>query len=127
MSTEESKAFIRRYFDAMGKDKSVATMDEYIADADEELKQHVAAFEVAFPGYGIIVEDMIAEGDKVVVRGTMQGTHKGDLMGIPPTGKQVTMPVIIIYRIADGKIVEHWMLADQLGLMQQLGVSPPPG
>ena len=127
MSAKESKAFIRRYFDAMGKDKSVATMDEYIADADEELKQHIAAFEAAFPGYGMIVEDMIAEGDKVVVRGAMHGTHKGDLMGIPPTGKQVTMPVIIIYRIADGKIVEHWMIADQLGLMQQLGVFPPPG
>ena len=127
MSAEENKAFIRRCFDAMGKDKSVATLDEYIADADEELKQHIVAFEAAFPGYGIIVEDMIAEGDKVVVRGTMHGTHKGDLMGIPPTGKQVTMPVIIIYRIADGKIVEHWMIADQLGLMQQLGVFPPPG
>ena len=127
MSAKESKAFIRRYFDAMGKDKSVATMDEYIADADEELKQHIAAFEAAFPGYGMIVEDMIAEGDKVVVRGAMHGTHKGDLMGIPPTGKQVTISVIIIYRIADGKIVEHWMIADQLGLMQQLGVFPPPG
>jgi len=70
---------------------------------------------------------MIAEGDKVVVRSTFRGTHKGDLMGIPPTGKQVTMPLILIYRIADDKIVEHWMQADALGLLQQLGVIPPMG
>ncbi len=75
----------------------------------------------------LIAEDMIAEGDKVVVRSTFRGTHKGDLMGIPPTGKQVTMPLILIYRIADDKIVEHWMQADALGLLQQLGVIPPMG
>lgn len=128
MSAEENKAFIRRFLDAMsGKDKSAAAVAEYVSDADEEFSQHIAVFEAAFPSYQLIAEDMIAEGDKVVVRGTMQGTHKGNLMGIPPTGKQVTMPVIVIYRIADGKIVEHWINADQLGLMQQLGVVPPPG
>ena len=70
---------------------------------------------------------MIAEGDKVVVRSTFRGTHKGDLMGIAPTGTQVTMPLILIYRIADDKIIEHWMQADALGLLQQLGVIPPMG
>jgi len=75
----------------------------------------------------LIAEDMIAEGDKVVLRSTFRGTHKGDLMGIAPTGKQVTMPLILIYRIADDKIVEHWMQADALGLLQQLGVIPPMG
>ena len=126
MSPEENKAFIRRYFEALsGKDKPAAVVNRYVSD--EELKHHIALYEAAFPSYQLIAEDMIAEGDKVVVRSTFRGTHKGDLMGIPPTGKQVTMPLILIYRIADDKIVEHWMQADALGLLQQLGVIPPMG
>jgi predicted ester cyclase len=125
MSPEENKAFIRRYFEALsGKDKPAAVVNRYVSD--EELKHHIALYEAAFPSYQLIAEDMIAEGDKVVVRSTFRGTHKGDLMGIPPTGKQVTMPLILIYRIADDKIVDHWMQADALGLLQQLGAIPAP-
>jgi predicted ester cyclase len=125
MSPEENKAFIRRYFEVLsGKDKPAAVVNRYVSD--EELKHHIALYEAAFPSYQLIAEDMIAEGDKVVVRSTFRGTHKGDLMGIPPTGKQVTMPLILIYRIADDKIVEHWMQADALGLLQQLGAIPAP-
>jgi predicted ester cyclase len=125
MSPEENKAFIRRYFEALsGKDKPAAVVNRYVSD--EELKHHIALYEAAFPSYQLIAEDMIAEGDKVVVRSTFRGTHKGDLMGIPPTGKQATMPLILIYRIADDKIVEHWMQADALGLLQQLGAIPAP-
>ncbi len=125
MSPEENKAFIRRYFEALsGKDKPATVVNRYVSD--EELKHHIALYEAAFPSYQLIAEDMIAEGDKVVVRSTFRGTHKGDLMGIPPTGKQVTMPLILIYRIADDKIVEHWMQADALGLLQQLGAIPAP-
>lgn len=126
MSTEDNKTFICRYFEAIsGKDKATAVVDRYVTD--EELKHHIAFYEAAFPNYEFIAEDMIAEGDKVVVRSTFRGTHKGDLMGIAPTGKQVTMPLILIYRLADDKIVEHWMQADALGMMQQLGVIPPMG
>ena len=126
MSTEDNKTFIRRYFEAIsGKDKPTAVVNRYVTD--EELKHHIAFNEAAFPNYELIAEDMIAEGDKVVVRSTFRGTHKGDLMGIAPTGKQVTMPLILIYRIADDKIVEHWMQTDALGMMQQLGVIPPMG
>jgi predicted ester cyclase len=126
MSTEENKAFIRRYFEAIsGKDKPAAVVNEYVSD--EELKHHIAFYEAAFPNYQFITEDMIAEGDKVVVRVIFRGTHKGDLMSIPPTGKQVTIPVILIYRVSDNKIVDHWMQVDALGLMQQLGVIPPMG
>jgi predicted ester cyclase len=126
MSTEDNKTFIRRYFEALsGKDKATAVVDRYVTD--EELKHHIAFYEAAFPNYELIAEDMVAEGDKVVVRSTFRGTHKGDLMGIAPTGKQVTMPLILIYRLADDKIVEHWMQADALGMMQQLGVIPPMG
>jgi predicted ester cyclase len=73
------------------------------------------------------VEDIVAEGDKVVTRGTFSGTHKGEFMGINPTGKRISVGVIEILRIADGKMVEHWNLVDSLGMMQQLGVVPPPG
>jgi predicted ester cyclase len=126
MSTEDNKTFIHRYFEALsGKDKATAVVNSYVTD--EELKHHIAFYEAAFPNYELIAEDMIAEGDKVVVRSTFRGTHKGDLMGIAPTGKQVTMPLILIYRIADDKIVEHWMQADALGMLQQLGVIPPMG
>jgi predicted ester cyclase len=126
MSAQENKAFIRQYFDALNKEKSAATVDQYVADSDEELKQHIAFFDVVFPNYQLVAEDMIAEGDKIVVRGVVRGTHKGDLMGIPPTGKQVEFPLMLIYRVAGGKIVEHWMVADQLSLMQQLGAIPEP-
>ncbi|MCP5097401.1 MAG: ester cyclase [Chloroflexi bacterium] len=121
MPTQENKSFIRRYAEALNQDKSLATLAEYVAD--EELMGHIAFFEAAFPGYQITAEDLIAEGDQVVLRGSMHGQHKGDLMGIPPTGKNVNVSLIITYRIADEKIVQHWMVADQMSLMQQLGVA----
>ena len=122
--SQQNKEFIRGYLNSLsGKDKPAEAVNKYIADSDEELKQHIAFFEAAFPHYEMIAEDMIAEGDKVAVRPIAKGTHKGDLMGIAPTNKQVSLPFIIIYRIANNKIVEHWMSVDQLGLMQQLGVA----
>jgi predicted ester cyclase len=78
----------------------------------------------AFTGSTSTVEDMIAEGDKVVSRLTFRGTHTGEIMGIPPTGKSVMISEIIIDRLADGKIVESWRLFDQMGMMQQMGLIP---
>ncbi len=125
MSTGETKAFLRRYLDALsGKDKPAATIDTYIADSDEELKQHIVFFEASFPRYELIADDMIAEGDKVAVHARFKGTHQGELMGIPPTGKEVSVPFIITYRIAEGKIVQHWMSFDRMAMMEQLGVAP---
>jgi len=124
MSTEGNKAFILRYFEAMGKDKSAAAVDQWVADSDQELKQHIATMEAAFPGYQLKADDLIAEGDKVAVRATMTGTHRGELASIPPTGKEVSASGMLIYRIAGSKIVEHWMAFDNLGIMQQLGVIP---
>ena len=125
MSPEENKTLIRRYFEAIsGNDKPATLVNKYTTD--EALKQHIALFEAAFPRYQLMVEDMIAEKDKVTVRSTFRGTHNGDFMGIPPTGKQATIPVFLIYRLVDDKIVEHWMQADSLGLLQQLGAIPAP-
>ena len=85
------------------------------------MKQRIPGYEAAFPRYALDVEDLIAEADKVVLRFTFSATYGGGFMSIPATGQQVAVPGIIIYRIADGKIVEHWMLVDSAVLMQQLG------
>jgi len=128
MSTEENKAIVRRYLGALsGKEKPATLVREFVADSDEALRQHITAMEAAFPRYELIAEDMIAEGDKVVVRATVRGTHRGELMGIPPTGKEVSAGGILIYRITGAKIVEHWMQFDDLGTLQQLGAIPTPG
>ena len=84
-------------------------------------------FRAAFPDLEWRIDDLIAEGDKVVARTTMRGTHRGEFFGIPPTGKAVTMNGVHVLRIAEGKIAEHWGSNDDLGLLQQLGAIPPPG
>lgn len=127
MSTEGNKTFIRRYLNAIsGEEKPAALLDEYIADADATLKQHISGTEAAFPRYELIPDDMIAEGDRVAVRMTFRGVHEGPMGELPATGKAVSQPFQIIYRIRDGKIVEHWTAIDRLALMQQLEALPAP-
>ena len=87
-------------------------------------KAIIRLFKAAFPDQQWIIEDLIAEGDKVVARTLFRATHLGDFFGIPPTGKQVEATGTHILRIADGKIAEHWGNNDDLGLMRQLGVVP---
>lgn len=125
MSVEENKAFIRRYLAEVLADKSDTSVNRFVSD--ENLKRHIQMFEAAFPGYQLSQEDLIAEDDKVVVRSVMTGIHQGELMGIGATGKQVSISAIIIYQIAEGKIVGFWINADILGLLQQLGVIPLQG
>jgi steroid delta-isomerase-like uncharacterized protein len=90
-------------------------------------KQALATFRSAFPDLRVTTEDLIAEGDKVVLRWTARGTHEGDLPGVPATGKQATLKGIDILRLADGRIVERWAEYDNLGLLQQLGLAPAAG
>ena len=123
MSVQENLEFLKRYAAALdAKGKTADVIDQFVADA--ALKEHIELFEAAFPGYELAMDDMIAEGDKVVLRATFHGVHQGDFMGVPPSGKQVSAAGIIIYRIDGGKIVEHWMNFDTLGLLQQLGAVP---
>jgi predicted ester cyclase len=122
MTADTNKAFISRYLDAIRRDKSQKTMDEFIDE--DELKQHIRMYETSFPGYWLEAEDLIAEGDRVAVRGKVRGVHNGQLMGIAPTRKAVSVPIFITYRIANGKIVQHWMLVDMLNLLQQLEATP---
>ena len=122
MTTESNKAFITRYLDAIRRDKSQKTLDNFIAEDD--LKQHIAMYESSFPGYWLEAEDLIAEGDQVAVRGKVRGVHTGQLMDLAPTHKEVAVPIFINYRIANGKIVQHWMLVDMPELLRQLGATP---
>lgn len=124
MSADANKELIRRYLTDFRKDSGPATLDRYIAE--DELKQHIAMYNSVIPGYYLDPEDIIAEGDKVVVRATVRGVHAGPFMNTPPTGKSVAFPLIIIYRIANDKIVEHWMQVDMLSFMQQIGATPEP-
>ena len=86
--------------------------------------QHTGRLMSAFPDINFTIDDMVAEGDKVVVRYTWQGTHKGTVRGMPPTGKQVKVKGIELEKIVGRKCLESWDFADSLGLMVQLGVVP---
>lgn len=141
MSTEENKIMGRRFVEGIQSFWNTGNFDalEAIVSPDfvhhgpglpsdlAGLKQVLPAFRAAFPDLQITVEDIIAEGDRVFDRIFWRGTHQGELMGIPPTGKQVTVQEMHIGRIAGGKVVERWSQWDALGLMQQLGVAPAPG
>ncbi len=97
------------------------------AHGPEGIKQALRGLHSAFPDLDATLDDLIAEGDKVVARYTIRGTHAGLFLGIAGTGKRVTLAAIGIYRLADGKFVESWVQMDTLGLLQQLGVVPAPG
>jgi predicted ester cyclase len=125
MSTGENKEFIRRYLDAInGKPKTESVLRLFIAE--QPLIDHITVAEAAFPLYRIDTEEMLAEGDLVSLRGKIHGVHKGLFMGIPATGKAMEVPLFITYKIQDGKIVDHWMLTDNMIMMQQLGMLPTP-
>lgn len=124
MTAEANKELIRRYLADFQNDPGPATLDRYIAE--DELRQHIAMYNSVIPGYYLEPEDLIAEGDKVMVRAIVHGVHTGPFMNTPPTGRPVAFPLFIIYRIADDKIVEHWMLVDMLSFMQQIGALPEP-
>jgi predicted ester cyclase len=123
MIAVNKKEFVQEYLKALsGKEKTPALVDQYVADPG--LKEHIAFFEAAFPRYEMLVDDLICENDKVVVRARTRAVHKGELMGIPPTGKAIELPFIGIYQIADDKIVKSWLASDQMEVMKQLGVMP---
>jgi steroid delta-isomerase-like uncharacterized protein len=139
MSAKEIKALMRRWFEECnkGQEAFMAVFDElHAADivihggTGEEIrglkdfKQYCMEWLSAFPDLHFTIKDMVAEGDRVAVRSTWTGTHKGGLKGISPTNKKVTSWEIEIDRIAEGKIAEVWTRYDTLGVMQQLSLAP---
>ncbi len=140
MSTEQNKAKVRRVFEEVFNKGNLSVVDEIMANdyvfhmgqgvefkGPNGFKQLATMFRNAFPDIHFTVEDMMAEGDKVATRYTLRGTHKGELMGIRPTGKQFTTTGNVIMRFASGKEVEAFGVGDMLAMYQQLGVVPPIG
>jgi steroid delta-isomerase-like uncharacterized protein len=138
MSVEENKTLLRSSIEEILNRGNLDALDEFYAvdfvdhaaipgtpPGIEGMRQTYNMILSAFNNIHVTIDDMIAEGDKVVLRVTATGTHAGEFMGIPSTGKSISIMEIRIYRIVSGKIVEHWGLLDQTAMMQQLGVVPP--
>ena len=130
MSLEENKAIVRRFIEAYNKQNLDLFNDLVAPDyvdhthherGPENLKQRMKIGFKAFPDWHETIEDIIAEGDKVWVRPTYTGTHKGEFGGITPTGKKITAKNVDIYRIVNGKFVEYWSVTDDLNILKPMG------
>ena len=145
MSAKVNERVVRRIYDELWNERKLEVADELIADGGtnydtglvpmtfgpEEMKGTIRIVTAAFPDNRHEVEEILAENDRVVLRCTLTGTHEGSFMGIPPTGRKIEVTEIHIYRLEDGKAVEHRVGRDDLGAMRQLGVIadavPEPG
>jgi predicted ester cyclase len=129
MSAEENKALVRREQEELWNHSGNldAAEELFAPDYIEAAKQEAADFRRGFPDVVSTIEDLIAEGDKVVARWRSRATHRGEYMGIPPTGKGVEFTGISVYRMEGGKIAESWVSEDQFGLMRQIGAIPELG
>jgi steroid delta-isomerase-like uncharacterized protein len=140
MSLEANKALVRRFVEEAQSQHKLSVVDEVMdpnmidhygqpssLNSVEAFKQFFGGFIAAFPDVKAVIHNQVAEGDKVVTHKTFHGTHQGEFMGIPPTGKKIAIELIDIFRITGGKLVEHWAVADMMSMMQQLGVIPPMG
>ena len=140
MSTEENRAIFRRYVEEAWEKGNMEVADEVFADryvshqpdgseeerGPEDVTLFLRQYREAFPDLRITIGDQIAEGDRVVTRWSSRGTHRGEFRGIAPTGNEMRLTGIGIFRFSDGKVVESWDNFHQLGMMQQLGVVPLP-
>lgn len=140
MSAESNKSINRAFYENVLNRRNLDEVEKYAAPGytghsfppmlppgPAGLKMFLGMFFQGFPDGKVAIHDMIAEGDMVATRLTFSGTHTGDFMNIPASGKQIAVPAIDYARFADGKIVDHWGGPDQMSLMIQLGVIPPPG
>ena len=139
MAGEENAAVVRRWIEAYNdrdaEEEAAARAPGFVAHVpgvpgpldDAAWTGCTAAFSAAFPDLWLTVEDILADGDRVAARVTFRGTHRGEFQGIPPTERQVTFSAIEFNRMEGGKVAEHWVELDLLGLLQQLGAIPTPG
>jgi steroid delta-isomerase-like uncharacterized protein len=137
MSNEENKSRVRRVCQEAWNEGRLDVIDE-VVDPDARhhgldaqtlvgpapIKALVASIRDAFPDLHVAIEDLVAEGDRVVMRNTVTGTHLGPFMGLPPTGKRFVVTHIHIFRYVGGRMVEQWAVFDNLGMLQQLGAIP---
>ena len=141
MSIEQNKELVRQMVEELFNRGNLSLADQFLApdfvereelppgipSNREGVTQLTSMLRSAFPDFKATIDDIIAEGDKVVIRQTWSGTHKGEFMGVPATGKRVSFGVIDIIRVKGDKFAEHWGQMDSMGLMQQLGAIPAPG
>ena len=139
MSARENKALVRHVLDELFSEQNLSVVDEYyapdfvghspppgISSTRAGVKQFISARAGAFSDSRFSIEDQIAEGDTVATRFTSRHTHTGDFLGVPATGKEVTIAGIMLHRVEDGKIKEEWTVSDMLGLLRQIGALPAP-
>jgi len=143
VSTDENKAVVQRWFSEVVSRGDMSSLDaicavclpdfEMIRGVVEPapqgisgLKDLITSLRTAFPDLEATVEEQVAEGDKVVSKVTMSGTHEGEFMGIPATGKPFTVPGVSIWEVRGGQLISEWVNWDSMGMMQQLGLAPPP-
>ena len=140
--SEENKIVVRRFFEEVINARRVDRADEFVT-ADyvehqqlpgaegrqgiEVAKAFLSMMRGAFPDYRFDVEDLVAEGDKVVARVAVTGTHHGEMMGLAPTGRRVQTSGIEVFRLAGGTLAEHWATFDAMGMLRQIGMVPVPG
>jgi steroid delta-isomerase-like uncharacterized protein len=135
---EKNKDFIQNFNEDFWNKHNIAAFDQYFTtdfiahfvDGDQNAEQYKGicqAYFAAFPDMHVTINDVLAEGDKVVKVWTVNSTSKGDFMGIPATGKPMVLKGMEVFRIANGKIAELWVSMDNLGMLTQLGVIPPMG
>jgi steroid delta-isomerase-like uncharacterized protein len=137
MSTDDNKAVVRRFVDEIFDKGNVSAVDELVDDSfvphtwpsvtgKEDFKATVVRMAQAVKDAHHTIEDTVAEGDRVAVRLTSHATQAGDVMGFPAAGKEYTIAEQHMFRVVNGKVVEHWHVADMLAMMQQVGAFPPP-
>ena len=138
MSVEDNKALTRRFFEEVIRGRNFDLLDELVSEdfveheafpglpttGPEAPRAALGLFVAALPDLDMSIDEIIAEGDKVVVRGTMSGTHRGEFMGIPPTNKSIKVSFIDIVEIRGGKATAHWGVTDRAAMMEQLGLVP---
>jgi steroid delta-isomerase-like uncharacterized protein len=140
MSAETNKAVVQRFYEEAFDRHNMNVIEEVIApdwvnhdpslpplSGHDGARRLLGMFYGAFPDFRGEVEEIIADGNEVAVRTRFTGTHRGELLGIPATGRQVNVAQAAVHRVVDGKITDNWVVFDALGLMQQLGVAPAPG
>ena len=139
MAEQDNKALVRRYYEEVFNQRSVDLVDElavedYVehdpfpgqGDGRADLRARVELILAAMRPLQFEIQELVAEGDRVVARWVQQGTQSGSFMGIPPTGREYTMAGIDVHRLRDGRMAEHWHVVDLFGLLQQLGAIPAP-
>jgi steroid delta-isomerase-like uncharacterized protein len=142
MAVQDNKELVRRYFEEIWDRGDLDAVDRLFSSdfvrhgpameggdlrGPEGMKQLVRMYRTSFPDLKVPIDEQVAEGDVVVSRWTATGSHQGDLMGTPPSGKRATVPGVLIDRVAGGKIAEEWASYDGLSMLQQLGVIPALG